>query len=565
MFGHASDPTRVYAYGAKPPRGRDADLIREQIDRQWRYRNDLVARELARRADTDALIREHYPALVELDAMIEDRDREIEAGRERVQRAKAAARSKDVVSPEARARLRAIRAERRELYQEHRELRKQAYADPAVRAALDGIDAHDLADRKRLRAASGLHWGSYLTVEQALSGIRRGAPPRFVRRSDWQGKLAVQIQGGATWDELVAGHGQCRVEPEPLPEGATPGGRRSKRPYHRLFLRVGSDGRAPIWARTRFVLHRPIPADGRVKWIYLVRRSEGTSETWSVQFVVARSSWSWQDTHTAMGACAVHLGWRQVEDGIRVATMIDGAGRREELVVPHDRLTGMDKADSLEGIRDRELSLARETLVHWLATADVPDWLREATRTLAQWRSQARLASLAIAWRGQRFAGDAEAFDALEAWRKQDRHLCDWAAAERAKFRRWRDDAYRRFAARLRWTYETVLIDGTDWRKMARTPAPEEDTDRLNTRRAARLAAPGRLREVIEAGHPDVRRVDPAGITTTCSLCGADAHPEWDRVREIAFRCHAGHRLDQDENAARNMLARHASGEVVAG
>jgi len=573
MYGHESQPSRVYSFGAKPPKGADAELIGAQIDAGWRYRNDLVARELDRRAEADRIIREHYPTLVEYDAEIADAEAAIEGLRGRVRRANAASRAKDP-SPESRATLRDMRATLKGLRAEHRALRRTAYADEMVRSDLATLDAHDLAERKRLRAESGLHWGSYLAIEQSLSGIRRGAPPRFVRRADWGGQCVVQVQGGATWDALVAGHGQCRVEVEPLPEHATPGGRRSRRPYCRLYMRVGSEGpgnRTPIWASVRFVLHRAVPADGAIKWARIQRARDGTRETWTVQLVVSKTSWAHQDTSEAAGACALNLGWRSETEGIRVAYAVGSDGHREEVWLPESMISGMAKADSLESIRDREYTLIRAALGDWLAVEDCPDWLREATTTLAQWRAaQARLASVAIRWRDARFAGDAAIYERVEAWRKQDRHLCDWAAAERTKFGRRRRETYRRFAARLRWRYETVVVESTDYHALAAKPVAEEDVERVNTRRNARLAAPGLLREIIESGHPDVVRADgkggrpdTAGITTTCSICGSDAASDWDRIAEIEYRCASGHRLDQDRNAAANLLARHARGGVV--
>ena len=140
---------------------------------------------------------------------------------------------------------------------------------------------------------------------------------------------------------------------------------------------------------------------------------------------------------------------------MRVAYAVDDEGRAEELSLPAELLSRERKAADLQSIRDQRFELARATLVRWLAVADVPDWLREETATLAQWRSAARLAALALRWADARFSGDAEVFDALEAWRKKDRHLFDWQAHAKLSFQRGRREIYRRFAARLRWRHPT--------------------------------------------------------------------------------------------------------------
>ena len=566
MFGHLSEPGRVYDYGAKLDRAA-APLVYEQIDRAWRYRNDLVALELDRRAGFERVVAEADPRLVELEAMIAKEEAGITAIRDAIRRANSVERRKAPdreswsLIREARQRVKVLRAERKER-------RAAIAANTAVRAALDGLDAVTLEAAKRLRADSGLHWGTYLVIEQSLGGIRSGAPPRFVRRADWQGQVAVQIQGGASWDDLVAGHGQARIEPLPLPENATPGGRRSKRPWHRLHIRVGSEGRsrAPVWATATFALHRPVPADTRVKWIRLTRRRTGTVDHWSVQFVLARSAgWAKPDTTEARGAAALNLGWRSFPDGsLRVAYAVDDEGRAEELSLPAELLSRERKAADLQSIRDQRFELARATLVRWLAVADVPDWLREETATLAQWRSAARLAALALRWADARFSGDAEVFDALEAWRKKDRHLFDWQAHAKLSFQRGRREIYRRFAARLRWRYERVYLPDTDWRVMLRQPVAEEDTETLNRRAQARLASPGLLRQIVESGHPMAERVNPAGTTRACSFCGADAAHDWGAASEVVYRCTAGHAIDQDRNGLTNLL-RAASGGVVSG
>lgn len=566
MFGHKSEPGRVYDYGAKLDPA-TAPLVYEQIDRAWRYRNDLVALELDRRAGFERVVAEADPRLVELDAMIAKEEAGITAIRDAIRRANSVERRK-APDPESRSLIREARQRVKVLRAERKERRAAIAANTAVRAALDGLDAVTLEAAKRLRADSGLHWGTYLVVDQSLGGVRSGAPPRFIRRADWQGQVAVQIQGGASWGDLLAGHGQAKIEALPLPENATPGGRRSKRPWHRLHIRVGSEGRsrAPVWATATFALHRPVPADARVKWIRLARRRTGTVDHWSVQFVLARSNgWAKPDTTEARGAAALNLGWRSFPDGsLRVAYVVDDEGRSEELALPPELLSRERKAADLQSIRDQRFDLARAALAHWLDTADVPEWLREATATLRQWRSTARLAALALRWADARFSGDAEVFDALEAWRAKDRHLYDWQAHARLSFQRGRREIYRRFAARLRWRYERVYLPDTDWRAFLRTPAAEEDTEALNRRAQARLASPGMLRETVESGHPCAERVKSANTTRTCSVCGAGAHPDWDGASGVTYRCAAGHEIDQDRNGATNLL-RLASGGVVSG
>jgi hypothetical protein len=586
MFGHEPTPTRVYSYGATAPIGETAPIVRDAFFLARRYRNALVEIERDRREAAATIIRDAYPEILAAEAEIAALGLERDDLRVGIKRRNSAERKRRPQDDPAQARLAEITARLREIRGTHRGddcdcfrcRRRAAYRSDGVRAALDALDAVDLGRRKALRReySGQLYWATRGAVEQGLSGIRSGAPPKFVG-SEWPGKLAVQCQvdvgreiDSPTWADLLAGETHAtvvRIERVPLPAGLAPAGRRSKRPHHLLHLRIGSTpDRAPVWATVRFALHRPIPEDARIKWVYLVRERVGTQDRYAVQFVVARPDWPRADTVTAAGAAGVDLGWRHLPDGaLRVAVVVGEDGHTEELVLPAEQLSRDRRAETLQTTRDELFAVIRERLRVWLAVDDVPDWLREGTRTIALWRSQRTLAGLARQWRDRRFDGDAEMYDAVEVWRKQDRHLYDWQAFSRRGFRRWRLDHYRRFAARLRWRYARLIVEDARWADLMRRPAAETETDpeRLNRRHEARLASPGLLRSVLAHGHPVVERAPSANTTRTCSECGAEPAGDWDAAAELIYRCANGHHLDQDVNAARNLLAA-ASGEVVA-
>src|SRR5690606_3145438 len=415
-------------------------------------------------------------------------DAAIEVEREAIRRRNAAERRRRPKDDPAAARIAELRAERRGITGRHDRAdpdcaclgcrRRAAYRDPALRQALADVEAEARRRAKELYADRRVSWAQYNAAAQSVP--RSGPPPRFVSwsQASQRGRIVVQIQGGATWDELLAGVNGARVRPDGEPP---PGpGRRAARPWYVLSLRVGRDARGDdqtAWVSVRFALHRPIPADVRVQQVWLVRRRVGTHDEWSVQFVLARpAGWARADTFEARGACGVDLRWRQREDGALVVAHAEGEdGWSETLVIPADQLDRLRYADVLRGIRDREFDQVRAVFGRWLAEHDAPDWLREETATLAQWRSQARLADLVLRWRGfgsaggaapcvqcgatgdepcrtrsgrelahrhraregatsaeadagRRFDGDADILARLEDWRRQDKHLADWEA-----------------------------------------------------------------------------------------------------------------------------------------
>ena len=579
MFGRESHPTRVYAYGAKRPHeGLDAYWAEERA--MHRLRNALVEIELDRRKAARDAVLARFPEIAEAEERIAAIDAEIESLRAEIRERNSRARKRRPEDDPATRRIAELRDERRAIVGKHdpaaesceclRCRRRRAYADPDLADALARIEDEARDRTKALYAGREMSWANFNAVAQSMSRIRSGPPPRFAPWTGARGRVVVQIQGGATWGELVAGHRQVRVTPLPLPAHARPDGRRSRRPWHELRLRIGRDARGDDrsrWVAVRFALHRPIPADARIQQVWIVRRRNGVTDDWSVQFVVARSAgWARPDTAEASGACGVDLRWRTLEDGSLLVAYVEGEdGHREELVIPRARLDQLRYTEHLRSIRDREFDRAKAALLQWLSTAEnTPDWLREATASLDRWRSAPRLAGLVLRWRENRFDGDSEIVERMEAWRAQDRHLADWAAAQRRKFERWRLDLYRRFAARLRWRYETAILEDTDWRELlSRPPAEQEDQPEvLNRRWYARAASPGLIRQVVQQSIEDTRLIDPAYTSRRCSLCGAGPAHDWEPERERMYCCEAGHHMPVWHNAARNLLAA-ASGAVV--
>jgi hypothetical protein len=228
-------------------------------------------------------------------------------------------------------------------------------------------------------------------TEASLRGARKGAPPVF-RGFRGEGKVAVQIQNGlAVTDLLACADTRLRLEVQDI-----------ERRHYLLWMRVGSEGRAPIWAKIPIILHRDLPSDARVKWAYLLRRRRGTHWRWQAQFVLERDEWP-SDAGSS-GACGVDLGWRLVPGGLRVAFWAGDDGRSGELVIPHADLARWRKADDLASIRDKNFNVARDALATWLrGGVTVPDWLRVELSHLHQWHSAARLAALLWRWNGARY------------------------------------------------------------------------------------------------------------------------------------------------------------------
>ena len=372
--------------------------------------------------------------------------------------------------------------------------------------------------------------------------------------------MVVQLQGGLSPAEAFAGADR-RFRLEPVPDEAWDNGAPKRLQRTRAWVRVDSDGREPVWAVVPVTLHRPIPDDARIKWVYLIRRRVASKDNWSLCLVLSRQS-GWMKTDLARGGCVgIDIGWRLVPDGLRVAYWVGDDGRSGQLVLPLRDVGRWQKAQDLQSIRSKNFDAVVLRLANWLRGRDLPDWLIERTKTLRQWRSQARLASVAIHWRGNRFDGDGEIFDAIEAWRKQDKHLWEWEHNQRRKAAAWREDTYRQLAAKLSRAYRTVCLEKTDWRQLARQAKPEEEGN-AQAAHYMRTASPGQLTRLLAERFAEVVRVDPAHTTQRCHACGKLT--PFDAAAQLTTTCrHCGAEWDQDFNAACNLLGGAARGPVM--
>jgi hypothetical protein len=237
----------------------------------------------------------------------------------------------------------------------------------------------------------------------------------------------------------------------------------------------------------------------------------------------------------------------------------------------------LDRVDTLRSTRDKNFDNIRETLKIYLrdpgksptgGTNEVPIWLKEKTQYLSAWKAPRRLVVVAHEWAKQRFKGDENIFATVDAWRRQDRHLYQWESNERSSTLGRRKDFYRvisnsEFATR----YATIVLEKFDLRNVAKRAKAEDAKEAHPTARHNRHASALSefrlvLRSAVARQGGKVVLVPAAGTTMECHLCG-HAEP-WDAAPKIMHTCEGcGRTWDQDENAARNMLARFARGEVV--
>ncbi|WP_460038633.1 zinc ribbon domain-containing protein [Thermaerobacter litoralis] len=553
-----------YVYGAASPRPEHVAVLEEQLRLAHAYRNKLVEIERERRRRVRELLDQYQdPGLA---AQAEALAQRLEALRSQIRTARQASRSRAAAGvADLQAEARAVRKELAEVRKQLREERRRIANDPVIKTALHAIDRSSREALKEARAdfsRRGLYWPTYGLVEQAAERMRRSkADPRF-RAFTGEGTIAVHLQGGLPWKELFSGR-DTRIQIDPVPpEAWRERGRRRRAKLCKTVarIRIGSNpDRSPRWIEVPVWVHRPMPEGARIKAAYLQRRRQGLRWIYALHFAVELPSARILDPAPAL-ACGIDLGWRKVQDGLRVAYLVGEDGYEEEVVLPGSWLQAMEKVWQLQSIADLHFGAMRDRLVAWLDGREVPDWLHAATAGLSQWRSAGRLRQLAEVWAERRFHGDEAIFEQLWAWRQQDRHLYTWASDLRAKLIGHRRDIYRVFAARVAARYRYVCVEAMDLRKMAELGEAEaKDSAPAPTRTLRHMAALSVLRQCLSSAlrkrGGELVAVDPKDTTRTCHVCG--------RINRfvagsmVLHRCeHCQTLWDQDRNAAINLLRR---------
>lgn len=447
---------RVYQYGLLPPT-ENGGLVREQIRAAHDYANDLTAIERGRRW-----------ALRQVD--------DTPAVEEAVELLKAATKSGRAVAVAA-------------LWRARKDARDAAEDE------LARIKELDESIRRDARALTMAHWGTYLGVEAAHMQARQAplygddlvtpSDPRFVRWTgvrpagsrvgmlpeSGEGQIGVQLQKGApTSDVLRCDDTRVRLEMVPLPPSASR--RMTQRRHAVLWLRVGSEGRAPVWAKFPLLYHRAVPDAAVWKWVRVSLRHEGRRERWSAEITVDDPSPRPRDQDRELsGVVAVEWEWSPTDEGIRVARWCDSRGGKGEWILPKRISDGIRAPDGHRAVRDGNLNVARPGIVGALRAPEeksLPAWLAVELSTMHLWVSPQRWHRLHRRWHEEAPRVAPVALAMLDEWVRRDRHLWDYESGMRSQCIGQRRDWYRCLAAKLARTYKTAILSDQNLSREAR-------------------------------------------------------------------------------------------------
>lgn len=572
------------------------ETLQTQLRLAHDLREDLVTLQLAYDDDLKA-IWSTYPTVAVTEMALAAAEQAAEAAATAVNEERIRLRGKKIASAltsalaQARTRVRAARQARRD----------------AIAAVKDDAAARRKDRTDQLRAAQkalyaqycqqgDLYWATFNDVldhhKNAVQRIvrqRASGKPAALRhhRFDGSGSIAIQLRRlagmPARTPEVLADTKTGRYRnvltmPWCNPDIWAHMTRSEQRHAGRVTVRMrcGSTAGQPQWIDLPVQAHRWLPADADIIGARLIATRTGA--TYSVRLAItARVG----DPEPSAGATvALHIGWRKTDNGTVVATwrsdtpltiptpltgvvVPDSGGRTGHVIMPAVVNTRLDRHAETASVRGLSLDAIRATVIdHLTATGPLPYRDTELTAAdIALWRSPARFAALATAWRDHPNAAIRDIGATLETWRHADKKLWQRQEHGRAKAIGHRDDLYRQVAAMFSTQCKRIILDGTSIAELARTSKeqselPNQVQQDIDRRRDH--AAPGTLREFIHAAGTrdglEITTVRATDLSRTHARCG-HINPADDRYLTRPVTCDGcGASYDPDASATIIMM-----------
>lgn len=555
----------VYEYGCLPPEGGLPAVAERQLvlaDDFWNSLADIDRRHRAKMREIldDGELGKLNAHITSCKARIEELRGQIKGVNQRERRNAGVDANTKAEIARLKAEVKATAARIKEIKPEH--IAKQ-------KPLLEENDALRQAAVKRARqwfSDRGLYWGTYNAVlrsyETAHKVLLKSGEQMQAHRYTGEGRWVVQIittagEKPTTAEDLATGT-MVQIDPVDFSDWKhISRGERRRRARTKCRIRVGSEGRAPVWLELPCVMHRPLPEGAEIVGADVTRRLVGPAR-WEYRLHLTLRVPAPVPADAAKPAIGVDIGWRALPNGgTRVAYAVGEDGSRKEVVCPDDILAGLAKSSDLRSLRDEKMNRIKAFLRDVIPGLDSAD-LSEQTEHLAMWKSPKRLIRLYRWWKEHRVEGDTEAFGRLHEWYYHDYwHLYQYEDDMRQQVLARRRDMYRIAAKEIAERASVVVIEEFDLRKFAQEDQPEDGEDN-KIQRARRVAvAPSEFRIALRqaCAARGVRVVEkPAQNTTRVHVvCGQVVAADY--AADVTVRCpRCGVAYDQDANAALNLL-----------
>jgi len=291
-------------------------------------------------------------------------------------------------------------------------------------------------------------------------------------------------------------------------------------------------------------MHRQIPSNAIIKGIRLVGWKQSPAMRWMVHIVITVEEPKFQTTPCPVPrTVALDVGWRKLENELRVAVAYDGS-QHFELRIPlrftHKALgeVSLDRKRGCQQVKDALLERCKKDLK--TVGLDVP--------------TQARNGWLI---RFMRESPQHSGLTILEKWKRDNDMLQRKVLMLENAMTGRREHLYREFAAKLVNQYDVIKIENLDLPEMNSVEQTKDNYALEQSVERRKLAACGTLIASIKNAAQNrgkrVEEIEAAWTTGTCSDCGG----EFEAGAALLGRCKQCQRQqDQDWTAAKNIYAK---------
>lgn len=422
---------------------------------------------------------------------------------------------------------------------------------------------------------------------------------RIINKDDREVKLAgkPRVTVADVW------HGHCqeiRIDSEKYGISRTKGARGVRRRddnktkgcnLQLVTLKVSGRGPSAKYLRVHALIHR-VPVSGTVSWAKVHVTRVATKIRYSLHISVDNMV-----TEDSLNSCpsptgdviGIDLGWRQVDAGFLIATARNQDGsipagvyhndkKVSELIIPKEVIQRAlpykgepSRCATLRSTRDKNFN----DLINKISEAKKtsPPWFNLFTQHCSRWRSPSRICNLLSAWRDQRWDGDVDLYNIACEFIKQDRHLWNWEANNRAKMARQIRGRFQAWADSLSKVYRCIKIENLDFKQAAidfRKQA-EAKYEKDNNKSKSPLIDKRATLQLAHVGHAlirsctrnqrDLGRVEKRGTSRNCEICHEPSAKTMAKVMVCKKKSCALYNqpVDRDNRAARNI----ANGSVL--
>lgn len=430
---------------------------------------------------------------------------------------------------------------------------------------------------KEARNSSGLWWGNYNAVVDSYTTARNrvlktNAELKF-HRFDGSGRFTIQLQGGAGISDICNGkRNEVFIELMNSQEFAVYTGRghsphktessRDLRQYGILNFTVftgknENNESFRKYLKLPIIFHRPIPENALIKMITVKKKKIGTDFIWSATFTATTSEPILGKKYSTDMVCAINFGWKQTEQGLRVAT-VQGSDKNLYHINLPQKTT--EKLAYIKTLQSRIDTMTNENF-EWLFTVtknlEMPEKMLELYVKLKRAKNPhpASFARFVILWRKEFSDITPELIKLAELRRKKCKKVELEMTNLREKTMQHRLDFYRNEAKKIAERYGLIVLDKMMISELAKLEkddgTPTELNDKARSQRQS--AAVSILREwiILQAKKMGSRiEIKNLKSSTTCHECNSSIS----RQSGLKWKCKCGAEFDQDVNATAVLL-----------